>query len=50
MSIVFAFVWAFIAYGLFSSRRAKRGPEYSDMEKGMILLGLVAFGALFTIL
>ena len=50
MGIVMGFVGALIAYGLFSSGRAKRRPEYGGLEKGMILLGLVAFGALFAIL
>lgn len=50
MSIIFASVGALVAYGLFSSGTAKRRPEYSGLEKGMLLLGLVAFGALFAIL
>src|SRR5262245_55338831 len=50
MGLILAFVGALIAYGLFSSGDAKRRPEYSGMEKSMILLGMVAFGALFFIL
>ena len=49
MSIIIAFVGALIAYGLFNSGSSKRRPEYSSLEKSMVLLGLVAFGALFAI-
>jgi len=50
MGLILAFVGALIAYGLFSSSDAKRRAEYSGMEKSMILLGMIAFGALFFIL
>lgn len=45
-----ALVGAFIAYCLFGPGDAKQRAEYSGMEKSMILLGMIAFGALFLIL
>jgi len=50
MSIVIAFVGALVAWSLFGSRDAKRRPEYSGMEKAMMLVGLAAFGYVFAII
>lgn len=50
MGYVMALVGALIAYSLFGSESAKLRVEKSGYESGMILLGLVAFGALFAIL
>jgi hypothetical protein len=50
MTIATALVGALIAWSLFGSKDAKSRAEHSGLEKGMILLGLVAFGALFAFL